>query len=206
MKRLLESPTIYQLFQNLGGFFGARVKCIENYLDLKAGDHIIDIGCGPGYIVDHLPSGIHYLGFDTDARYIAHARRHFGHKGSFYCRPFDDACAKAYGPADVAMMNGVIHHLNDDVAAQILGSIRKALKPSGILFTLDGCFREGQSSITSWLLRNDRGANIRTEQGYRDLYRASFEDVTILIREDVSIFPYTFAIGLSRRALVSPAP
>jgi SAM-dependent methyltransferase len=196
VKRFLEAPAVYQSFQKLGGFFGARVKCIEAYLDLKAGDRIMDIGCGPGYIVDHLPSGVEYLGFDTDPRYIAHAQKLFGSKGSFYCQPFDDACAEAHGPADVVMMNGLIHHLDDATAGQVLQTVRMVLKPSGVLFTLDGCFREGQSSIAKWLLRNDRGTFVRTEQGYRDLYRSSFDNVALFVREDVSRVPYTFVVGL----------
>lgn len=198
MKRFLEAPAVYQSFQNLGGFFGARVKCIEAYLNLKAGDRIIDIGCGPGYIVDHLPSGIEYVGFDTDPRYIIHAQKLFGSKGSFYCQPFDDASAEAHGPADVVMMNGLIHHLDDATARQVLLTARKVLKPSGVLFTLDGCFRKGQSAIAKWLLQNDRGTFVRTEQGYRDLYGSSFEDVSLFIREDVSLVPYTFIVGLLR--------
>jgi SAM-dependent methyltransferase len=206
VKQFLEAPALYQLFQSLGGFFGARVKCINEYLNLKAGDRIIDIGCGPGYIVNHLPSGVHYLGFDTDARYIAHAKKHFGNKGSFFCQPFDESCVDAHGPADVAMMNGLIHHLDDNTAVEVLRTVRKALKPTGILFTLDGCFREGQSIIAKKLLQNDRGTHVRTEQGYRDLFRTSFEDVTLFVREDVSRVPYTFVVGLLRPWPISSTP
>jgi SAM-dependent methyltransferase len=206
VKQFLEAPAIYQLFQNLGGFFGARVKCIDDYLSLKAGDRIIDIGCGPGYIVNHLPREIHYLGFDTDSRYIAHARKHFGNQGSFFCQPFDEASAQVHGPVDVAMMNGLIHHLDDGTATQLLQAVRKALKPAGVLFTLDGCFREGQSMIAKKLLENDRGKHIRTEQAYGDLYRSSFEDVTLHIREDVSRLPYTFVVGLLRPKSISSNP
>lgn len=200
MKTLLQAPAIYQLWQNLGGFFNARVASIGEYLNLNPGDYVIDIGCGPGYIVDHLDAGIHYVGFDTDKRYIAYAQKHFGHKGEFYCQPFDDDCAQAYGPADVVMMNGVIHHLDDAAAAATMQSITKVLKPEGTFFAVDGCFREGQSWIARWLLRNDRGRYVRTERGYRDLYRSFFEDVTVIVREDLSHVPYTFVIGICHSA------
>ena len=54
---ILQHPQIYQSFQSMGGFFGARIRAIDAYLTIKPGDHIIDIGCGPGFIVKHLPAG-----------------------------------------------------------------------------------------------------------------------------------------------------
>src|SRR5262249_26106496 len=155
-------------------------------LDLEPGNCVIDIGCGPGHIVDRLHTGIHYLGFDTNKRYIEYAQQHFGHKGAFYCRAFDDECAQAYGPADVVMMNGVIHHLDEAVARETMQSVAKVLKPGGTFLAVDPCFREGQSWIAQQLLLNDRGQYIRSEWGYRDLYRRFFEDVTVTIREDLS--------------------
>ena len=71
MKQVLKSPAIYQLYQELGGFFGARVEAIRDYLSLRPGMRIIDIGCGPGHIVKYLPRGIDYIGLDIDEPSIA---------------------------------------------------------------------------------------------------------------------------------------
>jgi SAM-dependent methyltransferase len=198
VKGFLEYPLLYQSLQVAGGFFGARVRAIAKYLVLRPGSRVIDVGCGPGFIVDYLPAGIEYFGFDVDERYIAYAKRHFADKGSFQCRPFDDAAASAVGPADIVMMNGVIHHLDEVTAIAVLRAIRKALNPSGTLFTLDSCFHDGQSAIASFLLRNDRGRFVRPETAYRALLRSVFEDVQTYVREDLSWVPYTWLIGLSR--------
>ena len=200
MKYLLEAPFFYLLFQNFAGFFDTRIRIIDEYLNLKLGDRVIDVGCGPGYVVGFLPAGVHYTGFDIDERYIAYAQRHFGDKGTFHCRIFDDACAREVEPADAVMMIGLLHHLDDQGAQAILKTIKTTLKPNGVVLTVDGCFRDGQSSIARWLLKNDRGRHVRTEEGYRNLCRSVFEDVTVTIREDLSRTPYTFAIGLSRKA------
>jgi len=93
MKAILSHPALYQAYQNAGGFFGARVKAIADYLALRPGMRVIDIGCGPGHILRHLPDGIEYTGFDIDEAYIAYARRSFGHLGTFHCRHFDAAAA-----------------------------------------------------------------------------------------------------------------
>jgi hypothetical protein len=77
----------------------------------------------------------------------------------------------------------------------------KSLKPSGVLFTLDGCFRDGQSQVAKWLLRSDRGRFVRTEVGYRRLLGTTFANIRTHIREDLSLIPYTFVIGLADRSM-----
>lgn len=200
IKEVLNSPRVYQLFQETGGFFGARLKAIDKLLDIRPGMKVIDIGCGPGYITRHLPAGIEYIGFDVDQTYIDHARQHFGDKGSFHCRFFDDAAAAEFAGADIVMMNGVLHHIPDAELSGTLSSIATALKPGGILFTLDGVFVEGQSSIAKTLLKNDRGQYVRTQEGYEALLKGAFATVEGHIFHDISLVPYSFFVALSRKA------
>lgn len=199
MLGLLRHPQVYQAIQRAGGFFGARRRAIESYLDLKPGDRVIDIGCGPGFLIDHLPRGVEYLGFDTDRRYIEFARGCF--RGAFFDQPFDAECAKRFGPADVVMMNGLLHHLDDSEAAAVMRNARTALRPRGVLLTLDGCFRPGQGRLVRWLLEHDRGKFVRDEEGYQRVLGAAFGDVRTFVREDLSWVPYTFVIGVARRVL-----
>ena len=35
MKAILSHPALYQAYQNAGGFFGARIKAIADYLTLR---------------------------------------------------------------------------------------------------------------------------------------------------------------------------
>lgn len=199
MKQMLKHPAIYQLYQELGGFFGARVRAIRQYLPLTPCMKVIDIGCGPGYIVRHLPAGIDYVGLDIDEPSIAYARARFGDKGRFDTRFFDAAAVDDLGPVDVVMMNGVMHHIGDADLAATLACVKAALKPGGALFTLDGCYAPGQSRIDKWLLDNDRGVHVRDAAGYRALLDGTFEDVDMHVRNDLSRLPYTFAIGVARK-------
>jgi len=200
MKSMLKSPAIYQLYQELGGFFGARVEAIRDYLTIRPGMRIIDIGCGPGHIVKYLPEGADYIGLDIDEPSIAYAKAHFGSRGHFAARFFDAEAARELGPADLVMMNGVMHHIGDADLAATLEVIRGALKPDGVLFTLDGCYEPGQSAIAKWLLDNDRGVHVRPAEGYRKLLAERFGAVEMHVRDDMSRLPYTFAIAVARPA------
>ncbi|WP_353227451.1 methyltransferase domain-containing protein [Novosphingobium sp.] len=194
MKHVLELPALYQFYQELGGFFGARVTAIRDYLELRPNARVIDIGCGPGYILRHLPATIDYVGLDIDEPSIAFAR------ARFESRFFDADAARELGPADVVMMNGVMHHIGDDDLVATLGHVRNALKPGGVLFTLDGCYAPGQGRLEKWLLDNDRGLHVRRADEYRHLLEQAFPDVEMHVRNKLSRLPYTFAIGVAKAA------
>lgn len=197
LRNVLKSPAIYQAFQQGFGFFNARVHAVTKYLEIRPGMRVVDIGCGPGFIVKHLPEGVDYFGFDIDETYIAYAKEKFGRRGQFFCRFFDDSCAAEFGPADLVMMNGVVHHVSDDYARDTFKTIAATLKPDGLLFTLDGCYRPGQNGLAKYLLDNDRGEHVRDEAGYRRLLSQQFRKVGTDIFENLSWVPYTFIFAKS---------
>jgi SAM-dependent methyltransferase len=200
LEKIFDAPAVYQSFQVAGGFFGARLKAISEFLDLQPETRIIDIGCGPGYIVKHLPRGIDYVGFDIDHSYTIHANQNFSHLGRFLHQFFDADAARKYFPADLVMMNGVLHHISDEAVLTTLRNVRDVLRPGGLLFSLDGCYRPGQSMVRKWMLDNDRGRFVRDEAGYQKILTQVFDDVSLSIRENYSRFPYTFVVGLSKKS------
>jgi SAM-dependent methyltransferase len=200
MKEVLQRPAVYQLFQVAVGAFSARARAIHRYLEPRAGQRMIDIGCGPGHILNELPEGVIYRGFDVDETYIDFANERFGTKGKFHCRLFDEEAAAEFGPVDLVMMNGVLHHMDDHSAGVTLSAIEKVLRPGGFFFALDGVYVDGQSAIAKWFLDKDRGRFVRTEDGYRSLLSKNFAAREFHLHHDLLRIPYSLIISKCQKA------
>ena len=193
INRMLGLPGAYTLFADL---IGGRARSIyaRDHLRAVAGQRIIDIGCGPADIVRDLPHGADYVGFDANEKYIAAARKRFGERATFHCETVSSAVAARYSGFDIAMANGVLHHLDDTEAQALLSLARSSLAPGGRLITLDGCFIPSQPAIARWLLKLDRGRHVRSPDGYVAIARRVFANVVPVIRQDLLRVPYTHLI------------
>jgi SAM-dependent methyltransferase len=69
LRGLLRSPRLYIGWQRILGADRLRRLCLHEFLKLREGERVLDIGCGPGYILDYMPP-VDYIGFDTEAGYI----------------------------------------------------------------------------------------------------------------------------------------
>lgn len=192
IRKVLNSPALYQIFQRSGGFFGARLKSLERYLPLASAGVIVDVGCGPGSLRSYLPRTCRYIGYDTDQRYIDYARIHHAENAEYHCRIFDSSESLRVRPADVIMMNGLLHHLTDTEARALLQDAYAALAPGGRIFTLDGCYTVGQTRFRKTLLDWDRGEHVRTAEGYAGLFDETVGRVQHFVAEDLSWFPYSW--------------
>jgi SAM-dependent methyltransferase len=199
---ILSRPTVYSLFEAFIGALTARERVIREYVRPKAGDHILDIGCGPGDVVGFLPEGVRYVGFDENSAYIRTAQRRFGGRAVFRCERLGEKtlAGAERGAFDIALALGVVHHLDDPEALELFRLAALALKPGGQLFALDGCYVAGQSRWARWMLSKDRGRNIRTPEQYLRLAAEVFHETSTVIRHDLMRVPYTLLVLQCRRS------
>jgi len=52
----------------------ARFQAVLDALEPRAGDRLLDYGCGTGALTEHLPEGVTYLGYDWAKGMVARAR------------------------------------------------------------------------------------------------------------------------------------
>ncbi|HHA2449883.1 class I SAM-dependent methyltransferase [Stenotrophomonas maltophilia] len=192
---ILSAPWAYDLLQNILGAHRGRTQLIKDHIRPGPEFTILDIGCGTGEIVPHLPNGVSYHGFDLSQLYIDSARRRFGDRATFHCMDIADYEPEDDGRlADVVIAVGILHHLDDQIAHKLIQGARRKLKPGGRLVTMDGTLIDDQSTVARNLILRDRGQNIRTPEGYRALAEPVFEQIHLKVRHDMIYVPYTHCI------------
>jgi SAM-dependent methyltransferase len=189
LDRVLNHPMVYLALQNALGAQRLRSACVE-VLAPRSGERILDLGCGPAYILEYMPP-VTYYGFDTAPQHIDYARRKYPNKGKFYCEEFTDACLRTLEPFDAVILMGLLHHLTNDSCHDILDLARQALKVGGRMVTLDPCFVPGQSRISRFVAAHDRGRFVRDQQSYTALVKDHFDHVTEKIVSNIGRIPST---------------
>lgn len=186
-------PAVYRIFGQAVIGDGYRTY-VSQYVRPEPGQRVLDIGCGPGDILEHLPA-VHYTGFDINEQYIAAARKRFGHRGRFFTGDVASVTiTEERGSFDLALATGVLHHLDDQRACSLLRLAHLALRPGGRLITYDGCFVKGQPRLARWVVSKDRGRYVRSPEKYLELVRPFFAQVTATVRHDLLRIPYTHLI------------
>ena len=94
------------------------------------------------------------------------------------------------GPFDLVMMNGVLHHVDDEQAHAVLAQIPALLAPGGRLVTMDGCFFPDTRGWRAAVLRHDRGKHVRTPEGYHALFAPHFPHIRAERQSDLFRVPY----------------
>ena len=192
IRSILAFPTIYRYFSSIVDGHAWTLH-IEKYIRPRDGDRILDIGCGPGDILEFLPS-VEYLGFDVSQRYIKKATKRFGNRGLFLCKKLSREIGKELSDFDIILATGILHHLDNDEALKLFELAKSTLKPGGRLITWDGCYAKGQSLAERFILSADRGRYVRTKDEYLALASQIFKNIKAYVRHDLLRIPYTIII------------
>lgn len=188
VRKILAFPAVYIFFQNLVRKKEYPAEYVDKYIKPKEGDFILDIGCGPAEILEHLPQ-VKYYGFDLSPEYINEAKKRYGDRGYFFCQEVNEATAPAGKSLDIVLANNVLHHLNDEEAARLFRLASNCLKPGGRLVTTDGCHAENEGLISKIMLFLDRGQHVRNKEGYLELAHRVFNNVEHYFRTDTAKIP-----------------
>jgi len=193
-RAIFSHPAIYNLAQRMVGAEKARRRLVNEFFPAMQGLRMLDIGCGTAEILKHLPEDMDYYGFDASDDYISKATAQFGQRGSFRAELVRQAALDDLPPFDVVLAFGLLHHLDDAEANTLFDLAYGALKPGGVVITIDPAYADGQSSLARWIISKDRGQNIRTPDAYQKLVQAPFEHVHASTRHDMLHMPYSHTI------------
>lgn len=197
LRAVLSVPAIYRAFVNLvvGDY-----RYVVELAGIRAGERVLDLGCGPADVVAFLPDGVDYVGIDVSADYVEAARQRFGARGRFVCAALKDVAADERDAFDVVLGHGVLHHVDDGEATSAFALARDVLRSDGRMVTIDPCLVDDQPRLARWLVKKDRGQFVRSPAAYEALARTAFARVEGEVRHDLLRIPYTHFIMRSRKA------
>ncbi len=185
--RLLSSPGAYIVLQKILAADRLRMLCLDR-LKLRQGERVVDVGCGPGYILDYMPN-VELYGFDTKPDYIDYANKTYGDRGLFFCEIFGEGRARQLAPYDAVMLFGLLHHVDDTAAHELLRDVTSGLKSEGRVVCIDQCFTPDQGAVSKWVAKCDRGKFVRQEHEYRLIAEPFFADIRTEILHNVTRIP-----------------
>lgn len=173
LHRILESEGVYRTVQRLfGGGLVAAGRWGDLYPELQRPDtRVLDIGCGPAALYARLhpvSAPFEYVGIEPNCSYVERARQRFP-SIELHCGTVDEVGGRVKGSFGLIVLEGVLHHIDDGVALEALRFARERLAAGGRVVTLDVALVAQQHPIARALARLDRGQNVRTLAGYRDL-------------------------------------
>jgi SAM-dependent methyltransferase len=178
-QQLLEGPLFYNAWSLI--HFRPRCEAIQQIVQQKPRPRILDLGCGTGLFKKHVPD-CEYTGIDNNPAYIDYARKRL--QGLFILGDIFDLQGHLGGRVfDFAVINGVLHHLDDALLVRLLGTLPALLAPEGKIIIVYHIWSAALNPVNKFLVQHDRGAFSRSEPAYRKLFRdftiESFETFTI---------------------------
>lgn len=155
-------PKAFDLFQFwIGGTVAKRKLVLDKFTNQK---HILEVGCSTGNIATaFLKHEVDYIGLDIDGAAIDFAKRKFIHKKnfSFVCNELQkQAFNKAF---DFIIFSGVLHHVNDATATDMLEYSCQLRSPEGIVVVSDPIAqRPNDSALAKLYGKMERGKYVRS--------------------------------------------
>ena len=179
IRRILEFPFFYELLQNISALPALRKRFIEEFVRPFDGAKILDVGCGPGRILEYFPNSIEYIGYDENPKYIVEAQKKYNKRASFFCASVNEAsthelCKDQF---DFVIAFCVLHHLNDYQTEVFFKNAYKCLKSGGTVVTIDPVYVQHQSIIKKWYISKDRGQYVRTDKEYTKLASKEYSSI-----------------------------
>ena len=186
----INNPLIYKIIQGIMSGTSLRNSIIKKNIK-KSNLKILDIGCGPAQILEHIPQ-CDYYGYDIDNRSIQYAKKKYHQKNyHFYCKKFNKTELKKLPKFDFIIFFGILHHLSNKEVHEILKLCKKIMKKNSKLLTEDPILLENQNIIAKFLIKKDRGLNVRKKKEYINLLKKHFKKIKNKVTHQYFI-PYTW--------------
>ena len=198
-RHVLTFAPMYRLAQRVIGADRVMRVFASEIARCDASSVVVDIGCGTADIRPFLTAS-RYFGVEPNPSYADAARRRVHPPDHIVNRDVSDGALRRSLPekADVVMMVGVLHHLNDDTALEALMLASSLICDSGRFVSIDPVLRPEQRRISRALVTRDRGRNVRSSEEMSQLFARQFPTVKLSNRSDLLRLPYDHVLMEAR--------
>lgn len=194
-ERVLSNPAVYKAFKRIVLPDGVLERLVADHFVVADGGRVLDLGCGFGDYAMFYASRCDYLGIDHNESYIETAKRmNATSSARFMVADVADPSVAEYGPFDLVMMSGVLHHLPSDAVRDLVTLIRPLISEHGKFVAMEPVFDPDQRLTARLTIAADRGRFARDEDGYRSLMETAFSKVESNIVSGMLRIPYTHVI------------
>ncbi len=193
IRKILDNSFIYNFSQNIIGANRLRKIFVEQHLKVKNGMTVCDLGCGTAEILRFLPKEIEYFGCDISEKYLEHAKSMNYNNAKFFTINQSKIIFKKL-EFDLFIGIGLLHHLDDNEVTELLEYSYSKLKKGGRFISIDPCYIKNQFFISKYLIKNDRGQNVRTLKEMKSLILSDFKKNKIIHKNNLLRIPYDHVI------------
>ncbi len=175
LNRLSENPQTWNILRRIveNNFRGEKAviaRELDPWRDVGS-RRFLDFGCGTGEFAPCFPAAC-YTGVDIAAHYLRFARRAYAGQFSVMNGAALGLTAALF---DAALVIGVLHHMDDDLARATAAELHRVLKPGATLLVMEDIPPPDAWNVAGhamhWL---DRGGFIRSDADYRALLAPFF--------------------------------
>jgi ubiquinone/menaquinone biosynthesis C-methylase UbiE len=131
---------LYDLTAGLLGFGRTFRAGVARLADVRAGQSVLDLGCGTGTLLAALlaacPEAV-YAGVDPDPRVLAAARRRLAGRDVELVEGYAEDLPFASQRFDVVVSTLAFHHIPEAAKRTAVREVRRVLRPSGRFLLVD---------------------------------------------------------------------
>ncbi len=163
----------------------------QNIFKTDENSIVLDCGCGPAQYRKLIQSK-KYIGIDFNPKHIQAAKKNHPND-TFYegdLSKFDFQTIEKF--SDILLF-GLLHHLNDENAKNLINKLINQLKSNGKIVAIDPLYVEKKNfydSFANFVASKDQGNFVRQENEYRSLVDSKLATVETKIYKNLLRIPF----------------